>query len=333
MSTDLLPDWNAVRFDPSSSRGHVESYFVKANEPGGRRALWLKATIHAPTSRPSQAVAEAWAVAFDRDGHNVAVKHTVPYAQAAFSRDALGVRIGEVLRFEPGELEGSIEHGGHRIGFRLGVQGTDPPLVPFPHPAMYSAPFPKSKLVTPRPNATLRGTLSVDGDEVAVDDWVGMQGHNWGTGHADLYAWGQCNLWEREKHLVVEAVSARVRVGPVLAPMLTLVCVRWRGVPYEFTGPMELVRNRGEILANRWRFRARGAAGAVEGDLSARTTDFVGLYYANPDGAMTYCLNSKLALARLSLRPAGGEPVEAVSQCAALEIGTRDPGHGVRMYV
>jgi len=30
-----LPDWNAVRYDSQKPQGHVESYFVKANDAEG----------------------------------------------------------------------------------------------------------------------------------------------------------------------------------------------------------------------------------------------------------------------------------------------------------
>src|SRR5262245_21512279 len=63
-------------------RGHVESWFVKANDPAGERALWLKWTIFAPKREPKRAIAEAWAVAFVRKGEHVAVKSTVPFARA-----------------------------------------------------------------------------------------------------------------------------------------------------------------------------------------------------------------------------------------------------------
>jgi hypothetical protein len=56
-----------------------------------------------------------------------------------------------------------------------------------------------------------------------------------------------------------------------------------------------------------------------------------GLHYANPDGAMTYCLNSKLARARIQFEARGRPPLFLSSRAAALEIGTRDAEHGVRM--
>jgi hypothetical protein len=54
------------------SRGHVESWLFKANEPAGRRAIWLKCTVFARAARRVPPIAEAWAVAFDRDRGHVA---------------------------------------------------------------------------------------------------------------------------------------------------------------------------------------------------------------------------------------------------------------------
>jgi hypothetical protein len=65
----------------------------------------------------------------------------------------------------------------------------------------------------------------------------------------------------------------------------------------------------------------------------AETDDFVGLFYPNPDGVMLHCLNSKIAHAEVTLRIAGRAPRTLRSTRAALEIGTTDPRHGVRMYV
>ena len=70
-----------------------------------------------------------------------------------------------------------------------------------------------------------------------------------------------------------------------------------------------------------------GPAGYYDAD------DMVGLYYPNPHGPMTYCLNTKLARARVRFEASGRPPLLLTSRAAALEIGTRDDGHGVRMYV
>ncbi len=78
---------------------------------------------------------------------------------------------------------------------------------------------------------------------------------------------------------------------------------------------------------------AEGQGIDVRAELAAETDDFVGLHYPNPSGAMTYCLNTKIARTRLELRLPGAAPMIATSRAGALEIGTRDAQHGVRMFL
>ncbi len=329
-----LPDWNAVRYDPAAAHGHVESYFLKANDPAGRRALWIKATVFATDARPAGAIAEAWAVLFDRDTGHIAVKQSVPWAEASFSREGLGIQIGSLLRLEPGATEGAIDYVDHSVRWELTTAGSEPPLAALPWRSMYTGAFPKIKLVSPQPDLVVHGQLNVDGRQISVEGWRGMQGHNWGRGHAHLYAWGHCNQWDQgDGDLVIEAMSAKVKAGPVTSPMITLVCVRHRGVRYDLTAPMNILRNRGELREGRWRFEARNAQVRVEGEFSAPSTDFVGLYYPNPDGTMTYCLNTKLATGRVRFEVPGRRAMDWITRTAAFEIGTRDPTHGIRMYV
>lgn len=333
-------DPNAVRFDPAAGSDHVESYFLKANDPAGERALWIKATIFASAREPGRAVAEGWAIAFDRRGgesKHVAVKHVLPYADAHFGKEGLDVAWsvgeGERMRIRPGEMHGRIARREHAIRWDLRFEGEASPFVPFPHASMYRGKFPKSKTLTPYPDLVFSGEVEVDGERWDLSGWRGMQGHNWGRGHADLYAWCHVNTWESEADLVVEALSGRVRVGPVLTPLVTLVCARFRGVTYTWNGPLEIARAHGDVGLRRYSFSAEGRAARIEGSFEADTDDMVGLYYPNPDGPMTYCLNTKLARAHVRFEASGRPPVVVKSRAAALEIGTRDADHGVRMHV
>ncbi|MEO6420414.1 MAG: hypothetical protein ABIP39_13440, partial [Polyangiaceae bacterium] len=83
----------------------------------------------------------------------------------------------------------------------------------------------------------------------------------------------------------------------------------------------------------RWRFEGACARATIDGEFWAETEDFVGLFYPNPNGKMTYCLNSKLARAKVTFTSKGSAPIVARSRKAALEIGTHDPHHGIQMYV
>lgn len=312
-----------------STAGHVESYFLKLNDAEGRRALWIKATIlvrHGGTPR----MAEAWVIAFDRESaRHIAVKETVPLARARFGDEGLDIEVAG-LTIAAGRVQGHVESGGHRIAIDLRFTMEAPPLVPLPSARMYRGPLPSSKLVSPHPDARFSGSYEVDGETIAVDDWRGMQGHNWGTKHAELYAWSHCNQWQGADDLVLEGVTARVKVGPVLAPPITVICVRHRGICYDFNAPLSLLGARGSITERRrWSFGAKSSVASVSGELWADTSDFVGLAYENPDSSVTHCLNSKIARGRIRLSIKGRGDIEAMTRAAALEIGTKDHGHGV----
>lgn len=337
---------NGVRFDPALRRDHVESYFLKANEPNGDRALWIKATIFCSATEPDRAVAEGWAIAFDKRGgtnKHVAVKHVLPFSRASFGKTNLDVQWNipatkpdtqdESLTIQPGRTSGRIARRNDSIAWNLDLHGDARAFVPYPYAQMYTGSFPKSKTLTPYPDLRLSGETIVNGERWDISDWRGMQGHNWGRGHADLYAWCHVNTWESDAELVVEAMSGRVRVGPVMTPLLTVVCARFRGVDYLWNGPIEMARAHGDVGLRRYSFTAEAKRARIEGLFEVETDDMVGLYYPNPDGPMTYCLNSKLARAHVRLEVHGRPPIAINSRAAALEIGTRDSEHGVRMYV
>ena len=324
----MTADWNAVRYDPAKSVDHVESYFMKLNDPSGRRALWLKATILAGQGRAP--VAEAWSIAFDRQGRHVGVKQVVPHSEARFSREHLDVRVAD-LEIGAGSTRGRIVQGDRNIEWDLSFDTSGPPLVPYPVPKMYEGPFPSQKMVTPHPDTRFSGKYSVNGQDVAVGGWRGMQGHNWGKRHTELYAWGHVNQWENADDLVLEGATARIKLGPILAPPMTLLCV-WHGDHhYVFNDVRQLLRNRGSLTTRSWRFEAKTAEAHVHGELAADTNEMVGLHYENPNGEMTYCLNSKIAWGLLVLEPKKGPRVHARTSAAALEIGTKSAGHGVTM--
>jgi hypothetical protein len=332
--------WNGVRFDASRRSDHVESFFFKATAPDAKRAIWLKATIFSSRTDPEYPVAEAWAIAFDHRGSEpfaVAVRQTVPLSRASFGRCELAIDWNDPAdgRFHatPGHTSGQVRTGDRQLGWDLRFAGDDRPLVLFPFDWMYCGPFPSSKTVTPYPDVRFQGDVQVGSERWELTDWHGMQGHNWGRGHAELYAWAHCNQWSKDVGLVLEAVSAQVRMGPLLTPVLSMIVVRHDGVDYPFHRLRQLFGTRADIGLRRYTFAARSPTARIEGMLEAPVEQFVGLYYANPRGLTTYCLNSKLATARIRFERQGKVPIELRSEAAALEIGTKRSDHGVRMHV
>ncbi len=328
---------NFVRWNPASRLGHVESFFVKANHPSLPQALWLKWTIFAPQDRPEEAVGEAWAVFFDASkNQRVALKQVFAAAECSWGRERFAVAVGP-CQLGPGISVGSLASGGHSIRWDLSFRCDSSSLRLLPHQFLYDAPLPRSKLVSPYPDARFSGRFEVDGQELEIESWPGMQGHNWGREHAHHYAWAHCNLFEDEPEAVFEGVSSQLRLGPFTSPFLSLFCLRFRGQTLLFNRLQHAARHQTRVEGLCWGFQADSPLWQLCGELEAERSETVGLCYENPDHAMTYCLNSKLARGRMELRRRAGsgwEPHAVLhSRAVALEIGTRDACHGVQMFV
>jgi hypothetical protein len=325
-----------MRYRASSKKGHVESWFLKANEPDGRRALWVRCTIFARP--PLTPVAEAWAVAFDRHRGHVAVKSTVGLDAARFAMDAFDVEVdGCALSLD--RACGALASGRGSLTWDVAVGSPlAAPIMHFPSRAMYDDRFPpSSKLVTPVSDARGTGELTVDRgggdiDTWEIREWPTMVGHRWGRGNTELYAWTHCNAWD-VPGLTFEAMSARVRIGPLLSPMATSAFVRWRGQSWDLSHVRALRNNRGSISLRRWEMTGESGGLKIACDVAAENDDIVGLHDVNPTGPITNCLNTKLARARLEVHLPGGESVTTTSRAATLEIGTLEPDHGIRMVL
>jgi hypothetical protein len=330
MSTAPRDPWNGARYEPGTTAGHYESWFQRANDASGRRAFWIRYTIFAPRGRPGDAVGELWAIAFDREAAReaariVAVKQVHPIATCAFARDRLDVAIG-AARLDDGALRGAATANGHTIGWELRYAGGQPPLLFLPE-RLYAAPVPKAKALVGRPLARFTGTLTVDGEPLAIDDWVGSQNHNWGSQHTDRYAWGQVAGFDEAPDAFLECSTARIRIGPVLTPRLSPVMLRLGGETLAWNGLVRALRARGRYAPYDWRIETTGPAGTIAIEIQAAAADFVALRYDNPPGGAKICLNSKIARCEVTLRRRGTTTVLRSSR-AAFEIldDTAPPG-------
>ncbi len=326
---------NLVRWRPMSGRGHVESFFLKANAPVGGRAFWIKFTLFCPPGGPQAARAETWAIVFAGDsGRHVALKESRPAESAELGFERFQLQFGPA-RLGPGHTRGELAADGHEIAWDLHFSESPAPFHPYPAEWLYSGPFPATKLLSPYPDVRFHGELRVDGESLAVSGWRGMQGHNWGPRHTERYVWVHCNAFAGDPpDTFFEGLTARVRLGPVLSPPLTIVCLRHRGEDVFFRHPRFWLNRHVEQGRYFWRFEAQDARHRLSGVFEALRDDLVGLRYDNPDRPPTYCLNSKIASGNLLLETRRGARPLALHapRHAALEIATPDADHGVRMY-
>jgi hypothetical protein len=333
VSVGELPD-NALRFHPGAG-GHVESYFLRGNHPTRPLAFWLKETILSPLTGPP--MAEAWFVLFDGEQRTTfAHRETTPYERAAFHEvsGGVGIEVGPTrLRLGPsGRAAGAMQRGARRAGWDLGWRSdastVGDRLSIYPWKLLRVGPFPRSKLLTPFPSLHFTGCIEIDGTEILVDGWTGMQGHNWGKEHAFEYAWGQCLFPAEggEPEAMVEGFSGRVRVLGRTTPRMSAMVVRRGAHTYRFDSVLEFWRQEASVGRRSWTVRLAGDDGAASLTMDAGDMPIACLGYRNPDGHLSYCLNTKLARVWLEVTPRREAPFARSSRFGgALEFLRHEP--------
>ena len=317
---------NAPRF-PTSKGGHVESYFLRANHPTEPKAFWLKATVL--RRKDGTAVAESWCALFD-DDRTWAGKTTVPLADAGFSGAPLKIQVGGATLSlgEMGTLKGAIGDVSWDLSFASVGGLISQPLCMLPTRHMIDASFPKSKLLTPKPALRYSGTVTWGEETWNVDGWLGMQGHNWGKEHALEYAWGQVLFTGENGELVAmaEGFSGKLKIGPVITPYLSALVVRRGGKTYRFDRLVDLWRQKVSVHDMTWTLGMRGSGGEAMLTMKADADKMVCLGYLNPNEALSYCLNSKIAHVELRVNPTNEDGFRCVSEHGgALEFLRRTP--------
>ena len=321
---------NWTRYRAGQQGGHYESFFQRANHPSRPLAFWIRYTLFSPEGRPADAIGELWAIFFDGEtGEHVAVKREVPIGACRFDRGTFSVAVDDAT-LDPRKLRGSASSAGHVIEWDLAFEGTEAPLFLLPR-GLYDAKLPRAKSLVALPLARYRGSLRVDGRAIDIDDWIGSQNHNWGSRHTDEYAWGQVAGFDSEPDTFLEVATARLKLGPLRTPRMTLVVLRRCGVEFRLNGLLQSVRATGFQRDFDWKFASGDERIGVEGSMTAPPNAFVGLRYWNPPGGEKHCLNTKIArcVLRVTDRRTGAVATLMSANRAAFEILTDRRDHGV----
>lgn len=343
---------NDPRF-PTAGPGHVESWFLRANSPDHRQAIWLKATVLVPASADARAkpCARVWAVYFDSQESERAVTaehNTVPLSEAKFTIDSqasavvtpgaswvtsaqspLSIQIGDCgfALSKDGSAAGSTASLGWDLRFCAPDSELAAPLSLLPYDRLITMGFPRSKPLTPYPLLRFEGEISHRGRMIDLTGWSGMQGHNWGREHAWEYVWGQSLFTDGSGavHAMVEAFTARVRLGGRLLPAMSSMVVRRGDETFRFDGLFDFWRQDAETKDLAWALRLKGSGGQAQLIMRARPEEVACLGYEEPDGSTAYCLNSKLSHVELRVNPRNGDSFTCVSEHGgALELLSRN---------
>ena len=267
-----------------------------------------------------------------------AKKRTEPLS-AAFSSegdDALRLRVCDAAwSIAPhGSARGTLDGASWDLRFeRLAGELGEPRSILAAR--LRTGPFPKAKSFTPLPALTASGEIEVFGERIVVDGWQGMLGHNWGKEHPREHAWGQCFFPAAagEPAAWVEGITGRITVlGGVTLPRLSTLIVQRGDESFRFDRGVDPWAQHAEIEERRWLVELKSARARVILEMDSSGRPIVCLGYKDPNGVMGYCINTKLARAKLVVEPTGSASFTLESDHGgALEFLRREPVRGLEV--
>lgn len=305
--------------------GHYESFYLKASHPVEPVSVWIRYTVH---KRPGEApLGSLWFTLFDsREDGPWAVKETPSEVGAGSGRY---IHVGDA-RFEPGRVVGSASAMDSQASWDLAFESTEPPFRHLPHDLMYRAPLPRTKLLSPHPNARFSGRVRAGDRTVELDGWRGMVGHNWGAQHAERWIWLHGAGFDGRDDVWFDAALGRIAVGPWTTPWIANGVLSLDGVRHRLGGLGATRRTEVSERPDGATFTLPGDAVTVQGRVGADREDFVGWVYADPDGSEHDTVNCSVANLVLTVsRPAQPPLTLQLASGAVYELGMREKDHGM----
>jgi hypothetical protein len=281
---------------------------MSARDPASARALWIRHTDLRPKQGPESAA--LWCTVVDR----------------GMSQRPLVVK--QVLAAHPEQatagaarFRGSASLGGRTVRWDLDVAASEAPVRPLRPGWVYRAPVPRTKLEATVPDGLISGTLEINGQLVAVSDWRGTVGHNWGSEHADSWVWLHAAGFGAAADGWLELVLARVRVGPALSPWLAAGALR-TGAERFWLGRFG---RRPQVDAQPDRLAARIPSPGGWLELAATTAedDAVAVAYTDPSGGSRRVRHAAFAAVDLTWHRRGNPDITLATSQGAYEFGAR----------
>lgn len=308
--------------------GHYESFYLKLTAPKGGRGLWIRHTVHKrPGEEPTCAL---WFVLFDSSAAG-------PRAtKRQFGADQLDAPSGSYIRvadavLTDGRATGSVSTPALSAEWDLSFSDSHQPFHHLPRDFLYKAPLPRTKFLSPYPDAEFNGRVRVGEDVVDVEGWRGMIGHNWGAEHAERWVWVQGAAFEgHSADDYFDMAVGRIKVAGMRTPWVGNAMLRLDGVEHRLGGFERIRSTEVEERPTSCSFGLRGKDVRLTGTVSAPAKDFVAWIYADPVGPEHNTLNCSISDLELEVEIDGGPSRRlAVPRGAAYEFGSLEKDHGI----
>jgi hypothetical protein len=307
-------------------KGHYESFYIKATRPGGGQAIWIRHTVH---KRPDhELTGSVWATVFDAGAPGPrATKVTVPAEQVSVPAGAYIEVSG--ARLAPGSAAGAALTPELELSWDLTFDEGPEPFRHLPYDFLYGAPLPRTKLLSPHPDARFSGVVTVARERIELDSWPGMIGHNWGAEHAQRWIWMHANELGGDGAFF-DAGLGRIKVGPLTTPWIGNAVLALDGERHRLGGLDRIRSTKVDERPTACEFELAGKDVRVHGRVGSEPRNFIAWVYADPVGPEHNTVNCSISDLELEVERKGREPHRLrCNGAAAYELGMHETDHGI----
>jgi hypothetical protein len=293
---------NLCRWDGHSAP-HYEVWFLTLNHRESQRGFWFRYTIEAPValdnSRPSAAL---WAAVFNRKSpeRNFGLMREYEIDQFSFGgREDFSLKLGDGC-FALSNSVGRVTNGDHTVEWDLNYIPCETTYNHVSRALIHLA-RPSSFVCSPNLDTRFSGWVSIDGENITLEDEPGCQSHLWGRKHVDDWVWVHSNAFENHPGTVFEGLAAQPRRARLKLPRVQSLYLRHRGEEHRFTRLRLVEQWHRKLGMGYWSFAAMNSRVYIEGAAQCRLRDMLQAEYSDPDGERLFCINSEVANLKIRL--------------------------------
>lgn len=326
---------------PGARNGLYESFYFRGTSGDGRHAFWLKHNLLRRHGQSTITLENAFII-FDRvTGEAEVVYDKEDLSAAAFAsfvrsghweQASANFATGSFFSISREDLRGKLHTSRGTAQWELALDRSDEVLYHFASDRLYQLPWPKKKIITRDCFLRFSGRISCAGITVE-GNFLGMNGHNWGTEHAHEYAYADCNLFAEEEGAYFDGFTVKLALarGLLKSPYLSMCSLKTEGRWHHFNALTDSWKQRVESLDDyRWIATFVNDTHRLELHVDGqnpRLEPWVALHYDHPGGARSVVKNTKFARGTVRLfNAADGRLLKELSS-EFFELETLLPGN------
>ena len=283
--------------------GHYESFYLKLSSPAA--AARPGSATPSTSGRGSRPPARSGSCSSTRS-RPVRGRPSASSPPTSSAPPDTYIRVADAFLTD-GRATGRLATDVLEASWDLSFADSHEPFHHLPSDFLYRAQLPKTKFLSPYPDAVFNGELEVGGERIEVEGWRGMIGHNWGAEHAERWVWIQGSGFEgRSPEDYFDMAVGRIRVAGRTTPWVGNGMLMLDGKPHRLGGFGRIPQHRGGGEPTGAGFELRGKGVRVTGNVSAAPKDFVAWIYADPVGPEHNTLNCSISDLELDVELDGG---------------------------